>query len=124
MKDLSCDGCDECCRYVAVEIDRPTSKKDYSDLFWHLLHKGVSVYIGHDRSWNLEFDAACTCLTKTGMCGAYEDRPEICRDYSLDACTRHSEGDYFIARFETPEELKAHLRKKKVDFEFKRRRKT
>ena len=51
---LTCDGCDECCHYVALEIDRPTCKKDYSDLFWHLLHEGVAVYIGHDRSWNLE----------------------------------------------------------------------
>jgi len=120
---LNCDGCDDCCRYTAVEIDRPTSKRDYSDLFWHLMHEGVSVYIGHDRSWNLEFRSRCTRLTEDGRCGDYENRPEICRDYELDSCTRHSAGDYFIEHFDTPEALKAYLRRRKIDFEFRRRRK-
>lgn len=120
---LTCDGCDECCHYVALEIDRPTCKKDYSDLFWHLLHEGVAVYIGHDKSWNLEFASRCSKLTDEGLCGDYENRPVICREYSHDTCTRHSSGEYYLYKFHEADELKAYLRKKKVDFEFRKRKK-
>lgn len=119
----TCDGCGECCHYVALEIDRPRSKRDYSDLFWHLLHKGVAIYIGHDRSWNMEFITTCVNLTEKGMCGDYDNRPVICREYSLDNCTRHSDGKYYLHKFQSQEEFKAYLRSRKVDFEFKRKRK-
>ncbi len=119
-RELSCDGCSDCCRYVAIEVDRPTTKRDYSDYFWHLMHENVALYIGHDRTWNLEFVARCTRLNDRGQCSDYENRPLICRDYSLDTCTTHSKGAYYTHKFHTPEELKAYLKARKINFEFKR----
>jgi len=121
-KVLTCDGCSDCCRYVAIEVDRPTSKRDYSDYFWHLMHENVALYIGHDRTWNLEFVSPCTKLDGSGRCSDYENRPTICREYSLDACTTHSVGEYFRHKFHTPEELKSYLRSRKIDFEYKRKK--
>ena len=118
---LSCDGCSDCCLYVAVEIDKPTCKGDYSHLFWHLHHENVAIYIGHDRSWNLEFMTRCKNLSPDGRCLNYEDRPLICSSYSLDNCTTHSPGKYYRHRFSTADELKMYLRRKGIDFQFKRR---
>src|SRR5687767_11452053 len=40
-----CEGCDHCCRYVSIQIDRPRSKHDFSNIRWYLLHKNISVMI-------------------------------------------------------------------------------
>ncbi|MBI5142381.1 MAG: YkgJ family cysteine cluster protein [Nitrospirae bacterium] len=119
-KEPNCDGCGECCLYVALEIDRPTCKRDYSDIIWHLLHEGVSVYIDHDNKWHVEFASRCANLSADGRCGDYEGRPMICRKYSLENCTRHSKSKYYAHRFATPDELKKYLGRMKIDFEFRR----
>ncbi len=115
-----CRKCGDCCRYVAMEIDRPRTKKDYSDIFWYLLHSNISVFIDHDRSWNLEFSTPCEALDDDNLCSTYETRPVICRQYSPDNCTRHSEDPYYRHRFETPRELKHYLRKRNIDFTYVR----
>jgi len=121
-RELDCEGCSDCCRYVAVEVDRPTNKRDYSDYFWHLMHEGVALYIGHDRTWNLEFVSRCTRLNERGQCSDYDNRPSICREYSLETCTTHSEGAYYRYKFHSPEELKAYLKSRNIDFEYKRKK--
>ena len=46
---VSCHNCPAmCCRYVASEIDAPTSKREYDNIRWYLMHRDVYVFIGHD----------------------------------------------------------------------------
>lgn len=117
---LSCADCGDCCTYIAIEIDTPASKTAFSDLFWHLLHENVSIYIDHDRKWHLEFQTLCKGLDENKRCTLYEDRPLVCRKYSIDSCTRHTKGEYYLYKFNTPEELKKYLDRKKIDYTFKR----
>ncbi|UCG77281.1 MAG: YkgJ family cysteine cluster protein [Nitrospirota bacterium] len=117
---LSCDECSDCCLYMAIEVDTPTCKKDYSDFMWYLYHKDISVFIDHDRSWNLEIRNVCDALDDSGLCKVYDDRPVICRKYEHDTCTTHSKGEYFVEKFDTVEQLKKYLDKKGIDYKFKR----
>jgi len=119
-EELTCDDCCDCCLYIAIEVDKPTCKKDYSDFFWYLLHRDISVFIDHDNSWNLEIRNPCEALDENKMCSIYEERPVICRKYSLDTCTTHSTGEYYKEKFDTPDDLKRYLEKKGIDYKFKR----
>jgi hypothetical protein len=47
-----CSNCNgKCCRYVAVEIDKPTTLKDFENIKWFVCHKNVNVFIDDDNSW-------------------------------------------------------------------------
>ncbi|GBE31194.1 flagellin N-methylase [bacterium BMS3Bbin05] len=120
-KMLNCDDCCDCCKYVAIEVDKPACKKDYSDFFWYLLHEDISLFIDHDNSWNIEIKNPCEALDENSkICTVYEDRPVICRKYSLDICTTHSTGEYYKEKFDTQDDLKKYLDKKRIDYRFKR----
>lgn len=119
--ELTCAGCSHCCHYIALEIDKPTAKRDYDNLFWFLLHDGVSVYIDHSARWFVQFDTTCRALTNDEQCGIYEKRPQVCRDYALDECVRHNEEPPEKHLFVTPEDLEAYLAKRGVDWRWKRR---
>src|SRR5258706_66956 len=69
-----CEGCDHCCRYVSIEIDRPTTKRDFDNIRWYLLHKNISVMIDYEGDWLIQFDTPCEWLIE-GRCGHYELRP-------------------------------------------------
>jgi Fe-S-cluster containining protein len=71
-----------CCKYIALEIDRPTTPKDCDQIRWFLLHEGVKVW-AQDGGWFLELETRCRHLEPTGACGIYETRPQLCRDYGL-----------------------------------------
>jgi Fe-S-cluster containining protein len=90
-----CDGCDLCCRHVAVEIDTPETKKEYDQIRWFLLHKYVWIFIDNDDTWNMQVNTPCEKLDENGMCSYYKKRPMICREYSADCCERHGDGDSF-----------------------------
>ena len=76
-----CNKCDgRCCRYIAVEIDKPVSKGDFDDLRWYIAHRGVTVFV-EDKRWYVNFSSRCNFLTSDHRCEAYEDRPKICRDH-------------------------------------------
>ena len=117
---LNCDECSDCCKYLVIEVDKPTCKKDYSDFMWYLYHKDISLFIDHDNSWNLEIRNICESLDKNGKCKVYDERPVICRKYEHENCTTHSKGDYFKAKFDTVDQLKKYLDRKKIDYKFKR----
>ena len=58
-----CVACEAaCCRHVAVEIDKPTCKRDFDNVRWQLLHDGVHVFVDHDNEWYVEFEAKCDAL--------------------------------------------------------------
>ena len=71
-----------CCKYFALEIDKPVTPKDHDEIRWYLLHQNVVVW-AQDGDWYLEVRNACRHLQPDKSCGIYETRPQICRDYGL-----------------------------------------
>lgn len=84
--DHPCFNCSRCCTYVAVEIDKPTSMKEYDHLYWYLYHGGISVFIDWEGDWFIQFETRCENLTAQGMCGVYDHRPGICKDFDWREC--------------------------------------
>jgi len=115
-----CSGCDDCCHYIAVEIDRPASKKDYQNIIWFLLHKNVKVYIDWDNNWYLEFITPCQLLNRQGLCDDYPSRPKMCRDYHQDDCTKYNQKPAEKISFSSAEAFKRYLKRKKINWEFKK----
>jgi len=109
----TCEGCDLCCRHVALEIDVPEDKEDFDQIKWFLVHRDVWVFIDHDDSWNLQFSTPCEKLDDGGDCLIYETRPQICREYSLDACEKYGAGDSFKFLWKSLEEFEGWLRNSK-----------
>jgi len=83
-----CAGCDHCCRYVAVAIPNPRTKRDFDNIRWYLLHRNVSVFADWEGTWMVQFDTPCEWLVE-GRCTHYEFRPHICRDYDPAECERY-----------------------------------
>jgi len=123
-KRVTCDQCDgKCCRYVALEIDAPTSKREYDYIRWYLLHRNVYVFVDHDGGWFVEFETDCDQLANDHSCRIYESRPRICRDHGdVDGiCEHHAGTDPYGQRFATAAEFEAYLECRGVDWEWKRR---
>jgi len=118
-----CERCGaRCCRHVALEIDKPKSKRDYDIIRWYLMHKDVTVSISHKSEWILEFQAQCLRLTEKGRCAKYEERPRICRDYPAhdEYCEGETTEPTYRMRFEKAEEFERYLNKKGIDWRWKR----
>lgn len=81
-----CPPCGRCCRYVALGIDAPSSVKAVSMALWFVYHRNVSIYQSHEGDWFLLVPADCENLRPDGLCGVYEKRPLICREYDVDGC--------------------------------------
>lgn len=81
-----CPPCGKCCRYVAVEIDGPTSVNGVSTALWLIYHRNVSIYQSVGGDWFVLFPASCDNLLPDGLCAVYESRPFICREYDVDGC--------------------------------------
>jgi hypothetical protein len=108
-----CAGCAACCRYVATQIDRPTTNGDYDQIFWYLAHRDVSVYIDWEGDFYLEFQTLCDNLTPGGTCRIYRERPELCSDFSFEECEKGTGEPAHKARFEKPEEFLAWLERRR-----------
>jgi len=109
-----CFGCAKCCHYVAIEIDRPSTPKEYDYLVWYLIHPGVSVFVDWNGDWFVKFESRCRHLTPQGLCGIYEERPAICRDFDWQDCEMHVQDeppDKWI--FETADAFLAWLEKQR-----------
>ena len=101
-----CFECALCCTYIAVEIDAPTTNREYDYLVWYLYHDRVSVFVDWDGAWFVKFETRCRHLTPQGLCGVYETRPAICKDFDWKDCERHvtdEPPDKWL--FETPDEF-------------------
>lgn len=83
-----CEGCDHCCRYVALPIATPRTKRDFEEIRWYVLHEDVSVYIDWDGDWGIQFETKCRWLSG-GRCTHYELRPRVCREYDPAECQRY-----------------------------------
>lgn len=103
-----CAGCDRCCQYVALQIDKPVDKADFEQIRWYVLHRGVSVYIDERRDWYIQFETKCDWLND-GACTHYELRPQLCRDYSVETCERYGDGPGYARLISNEAELEAYL---------------
>lgn len=109
VKRNPCDGCDLCCRHVAVEIDAPESDKEFDQIKWFLLHEDIWIFIDNDDSWNMQVNRPCVKL-KDKTCSIYKSRPGICRDYSAKSCERNGDGDSFKIMWKSLEEFESWLK--------------
>ncbi|MFO8012412.1 MAG: YkgJ family cysteine cluster protein [Phycisphaerae bacterium] len=110
----------KCCRYVVVELDKPTDRIDREEIRWLLAHENVLVYIdGDDGTWNVQFTTPCTHLDAENRCTIYDRRFEICRDHDPETCEA-SDGEQTDTVFRTTEDFDRWRRARKAR---KRRRK-
>jgi Fe-S-cluster containining protein len=86
MTCLLCDHCTAlCCRYVALPIDTPRTKRDFDDIRWYLMHEGISIFV-EDGDWYINIMARCKNLQPDNRCAIYDTRPHICQEYKAGDC--------------------------------------
>jgi Fe-S-cluster containining protein len=99
-----CEYCTaKCCKYFALPIEDPETFEEFEYLRWFLLHDRASVF-KEEGSWYLLVHTTCKHLRSDNMCGIYETRPQICRDYTTDNCEFYDDWvyDFYL---ETPEQV-------------------
>lgn len=102
--EVLCEYCTaKCCRYFALPIDTPKTRQDFDHLRWYMIHGRVSLFV-EDDVWYLMVHADCRHLQEDHRCGIYHDRPQICRDYTTDAC-EYDDDTCYEKFFETPEQI-------------------
>ncbi len=105
--EVLCTYCEaRCCRYFALAIDTPETWKDFDCIRWYLLHRRTSVFV-EAGTWYLLLHERCQKLRHDNLCGAYETRPRICRDYKASSCEYDDEGVY-DQYWETPEQIEEY----------------
>ena len=123
----ACRTCDaQCCRYIALEWDRPRSKREIDHVRWFLLHENVHVFIDPAGKWFVEFKTACRAIAPDGRCSIYEARPRICREHGengTEECEVVGEGSPYRVRFNSAADLERYLDDKGVDWRWKPRKK-
>jgi Fe-S-cluster containining protein len=89
-----CEYCTaKCCRYFAMPIETPESFEDWEFVRWYLLHESATVFTEED-SWYLLVHTKCKHLGEDNMCGIYDTRPQICRDYTTKNCEYEDDWTY------------------------------
>jgi Fe-S-cluster containining protein len=105
--EVLCSYCTaKCCCYFALPIDTPESWEDFEYIRWYLLHDRATVFI-EDDCWYLLVHNRCKHLREDYLCGDYETRPQICRDYTTKNC--EYEDDWVYDHYwETPEQVEEY----------------
>jgi Fe-S-cluster containining protein len=102
--EVLCDHCTaKCCRYFALPIETPKTRRDFDFIRWFLLHGRASVFT-EDGTWYLLVHTACKHLQPDNRCGIYETRPAICREYSTNNC-EYEDNWVYERYFETAEQI-------------------
>lgn len=109
-----CDRCAaRCCRYFALEIDRPVTPADHDRIRWFLVHERTAVWV-EGGDWYLEVRNECRSLERDGKCGIYATRPHVCREYGMpeseDRCEYYEDELSFDLLFESAEAFDAWSR--------------
>lgn len=106
-----CDRCPaRCCRYFALEIDKPVRSRDYDRILWYLLHEKVVVWV-QDGEWYLEIGNRCKALGDDDRCMEYASRPTVCREYGVSEdveCEYDGEGLEFEQYFDSADEFRKY----------------
>lgn len=112
--DEKCGKCTKsiCCNSINQKIPTPKTKEDFDHLLWQVSHENINIFKDAD-GWFLHIYARCNHLLPGGVCGIYETRPWVCREYDNDFC----EFDESIPEasekfFSTYEQLEKYCRKR------------
>lgn len=101
-----------CCSYFTQGIETPRSKYDFEHLLWQISHHNVNVY-KDDEGWYLMFRSSCQHLLADGRCGIYQNRPQICRDYSNEYCEMDEPAEKgFELFFDSYDALRSYCKKR------------
>lgn len=93
MGSIHCEHCTgHCCRYLALPLDKPRAARDFNDMRWYLMHQGTTIFV-EDGDWYIQFETTCRHLTPDNLCGIYQRRPQICREYKAGECD-YTGGSY------------------------------
>lgn len=112
--ETKCSYCPgtKCCTYITQGIDSPRNIGDFDHLLWQIAHLNTQVY-KDDDGWFLLLHNKCQFLQDSGLCGIYETRPQVCRDYSNDFCEYDEPAeDGFELFFENYDSLLKYCRKR------------
>ena len=112
--ETKCGYCtnSKCCTYITQELPTPRSKQNFDHLLWQISHKNVSIYKDDER-WFLLVDNACLHLMPGGRCAIYEQRPQVCRDYSNNHCEFDDPAEkHFELHFTSHDELLNYCKKR------------
>ncbi len=89
-----CSHCTaKCCRYFALPIDTPETWEDFEYIRWFLLHDRAAIFT-EEGSWYLLVYTKCKHLRDDNLCGIYDTRPQVCRDYSTTNCEYEDDWVY------------------------------
>jgi Fe-S-cluster containining protein len=109
------DPCQECggkcCRYFALQIDKPETRRDFDDIRWYLCHEHTKVFV-EDGDWYLEVKTLCRHLDEDNRCRIYRQRPRICRTHATKNCEGTDAEFDREHEFEDDAELLAFMRKR------------
>ena len=102
---MLCDYCvGKCCRYFALPIERAHDARRlrvYPLVPVARIARRCSRRTANGTCWSTP---PCKHLLDDNRCGIYDTRPQICREYSTDAC--EYDDDFTYERyFETPEQI-------------------
>ena len=93
----------KCCKYFALPIDTPTTWVDFEYIQWFLLHDRAAVFT-EKGDWYLLVYTRCKHLREDNLCAIYDQRPQVCRDYSTVDCEYEDDWVY-DQYFETSEQV-------------------
>ena len=117
----NCEKCGgSCCNYVAIEIDKPTTKQNCDHIRWYLLHKDVNVFIDHDKNWFVEFRTPCEKQNPSDYkCTIYSKRPKICRDHGNDDESCEYYDSPYFKYFSNAPQFEKYLNSRGIDWRYK-----
>jgi Fe-S-cluster containining protein len=99
-----CEYCTaKCCRYFALPLDAPEDLADFEFIRWFLLHERATIF-REGETWYLLVHTVCRHLQDNNMCGIYDTRPQVCRDYSTKDCEYEDDWTYDFY-LERPEQV-------------------
>ena len=116
----TCSRCSAlCCKYFALELDKPSTWNDFENIRWYISHQKTSVFIQQGR-WFLNVKNRCRHLTADSRCRVYDHRPAICRRLDANGCEYHDmEG---MREIRTEQQLAAYLAERSAKRKGKKKR--
>ncbi len=108
--NTNCKKCSAlCCKYFALEIDKPTTKNDFENIRWYISHQRTSVFI-QDGKWYLNVKNRCKYLDGNGHCKIYDKRPAVCRRLDPARCEYHDQNA--VREIKNAKQLEEYLKDK------------
>ena len=122
--DKKCSMCKKslCCNSINQKVDTPKTIYDFDHLLWQVSHENINIFKDSD-GWFLHIHSRCQHLLTGGVCGIYEQRPMVCREYDNDFCefdeSIEKASEYFFSTYKQFEKF-CRKRFKKWDKRFKK----